>query len=38
VDDVIDPRKTRHWIIRGLKSIPQSMHRGDRKVTRADVW
>jgi acetyl/propionyl-CoA carboxylase alpha subunit len=38
VDDVIDPRQTRHWIIRGLKSIPQSVHRGDRKVTRVDVW
>jgi acetyl-CoA carboxylase carboxyltransferase component len=37
VDDVIDPRETRHWIIRGLKSIPQSMHRGDRMITRVDV-
>jgi acetyl/propionyl-CoA carboxylase alpha subunit len=38
VDDVIDPRDTRHWIARGLKSAPLPRRNGERKVTRIDVW
>ena len=38
VDDVIDPRETRRWIVRGLKSVPQPKRFGERKVTRVDLW
>jgi acetyl/propionyl-CoA carboxylase alpha subunit len=38
VDDVIDPRDTRFWIARGLKSVPQPQPLGARKGTRVDVW
>jgi acetyl/propionyl-CoA carboxylase alpha subunit/acetyl-CoA carboxylase carboxyltransferase component len=38
VDDVIDPRDTRRWIVQGLKSAPQPRSFGQRKVTRVDLW
>ncbi len=38
VDDVIDPRDTRHWLMRGLRSLPPRRAPGERKTTRADVW
>ena len=38
VDDVIDPRDTRRWIVQGLKSAPQPRSFGERKVTRVDLW
>ena len=38
VDDVIDPRDTRHWLMRGLKSLPPRRSMGGRKTTRVDVW
>ena len=38
VDDVIDPRDTRRWIVQGLKSAPQPRSFCERKVTRVDLW
>ncbi|MBR0857724.1 carboxyl transferase domain-containing protein [Bradyrhizobium liaoningense] len=38
VDDVIDPRETRRWIVRGLKATTQPSRFSERRATRADLW
>lgn len=38
VDDVIDPRETRRWIVRGLKATTQPSRFSERRVTRVDLW
>ena len=35
LDDVIDPAETRHWIVRGLKSVPANQH---ARVKNARTW
>ncbi|NEX64559.1 carboxyl transferase domain-containing protein [Noviherbaspirillum galbum] len=39
IDDVIDPEQTRHWIMRGLKSMPPSpANREGKKRPFIDTW
>lgn len=38
VDDVIDPRETRRWLVRGLKVTTQPSRFSERRATRADLW
>jgi acetyl-CoA carboxylase carboxyltransferase component len=38
IDDVIDPADTRHWIMRGLLSIPQPAQRTGKKRNCIDTW
>ena len=38
IDDVIDPAQTRHWILRGLRSVPRPAPRTGRKRTVIDTW
>ena len=38
VDDVIDPRETRRWIVSGLKATTQPRRFSERRVTRVDLW
>jgi acetyl/propionyl-CoA carboxylase alpha subunit len=38
VDDVIDPRETRRWIVRGLKATTQPSRFSERRATRVDLW
>ena len=38
IDDVIDPAQTRHWILRGLRSIPKPVARTGRKRNFIDTW
>jgi acetyl/propionyl-CoA carboxylase alpha subunit/acetyl-CoA carboxylase carboxyltransferase component len=38
VDDVIDPRETRRWLVRGLKATAQPNRFSERRVTRVDLW
>ena len=38
IDDVIDPLETRHWIIRGLRSIPASMPKEGKRRPFIDTW
>ena len=38
IDEVIDPRDTRHWIVSGLKSIPKPAHREGKKRPFIDTW
>jgi len=37
-DDVIDPADTRHWIVRGLRSLPPSERRRGKKRANIDPW
>ena len=36
IDAVIDPAGTRHWVTRGLKSLPPAEHRPARAFI--DTW
>ncbi len=38
IDDVIDPAQTRHWIIRGLRSLPATPAPTGRRRTFIDTW
>ncbi len=38
IDDVIDPRETRRWIVRGLKSLPNPLPRRAGGFARVDTW
>jgi acetyl/propionyl-CoA carboxylase alpha subunit/acetyl-CoA carboxylase carboxyltransferase component len=38
IDDVIDPEQTRHWILRGLRSIPAAPAREGKKRPFIDTW
>jgi acetyl/propionyl-CoA carboxylase alpha subunit/acetyl-CoA carboxylase carboxyltransferase component len=38
IDDVIDPAQTRHWILRGLRSVPKPPRREGRKRNFIDTW
>ena len=38
VDDVIDPADTRHWLVRGLASMPEPDKRKGRKRPFVDAW
>ena len=38
VDDVIDPADTRKWILAGLRSVPPSPTRTDKKRPNVDAW
>jgi acetyl/propionyl-CoA carboxylase alpha subunit len=38
LDDVIDPAETRHWIVRGLASIPAKGKREGKKRPNVDTW
>ena len=38
LDDVIDPAETRHWIVRGLASIPPKAKRQGKKRPNVDTW
>jgi acetyl/propionyl-CoA carboxylase alpha subunit len=38
LDDVIDPAETRHWIVRGLRSIPAKPRREGKKRPNVDTW
>ncbi|MBW2297140.1 MAG: carbamoyl-phosphate synthase large subunit [Deltaproteobacteria bacterium] len=38
IDGVIDPMETRHWIIRGLRSMPETEQRTGKKRPNIDTW
>ncbi len=38
IDGVIDPLETRHWIMRGLKSLPPKSHDATPKRPFIDTW
>lgn len=38
IDAVIDPAETRHWIIRGLDSMPEPEERKGKKRANIDSW
>ena len=38
VDDVIDPSDTRRWIVRGMKSLPETVARDTKKRPYIDTW
>ena len=38
IDEVIDPKDTRHWIISGLKSTPKPIPRTGKKRPFIDTW
>jgi len=38
IDDVIDPRDTRYWITRGLRSLPPAKPRAGKKRCNVDTW
>ena len=38
IDAVIDPIETRHWITRGLKSVPASVMGEGKRRTFVDTW
>lgn len=38
IDDVIDPKDSRHWLIRGLKSAPAPIPREGKKRPMVDTW
>lgn len=38
IDDVIDPVDTRHWIMRGLRSLPPPEPRTGKKRPNIDTW
>lgn len=38
IDDVIDPRDTRYWITRGLRSLPPPERRTGKKRSHIDTW
>lgn len=38
IDDVIDPKDTRYWIMRGLSSLPPPVSRTGKKRSNVDTW
>ena len=38
VDDVIDPADSRHWVVRGLKSLPPTPPRTGKRRPYIDTW
>ncbi len=38
IDNVVDPMETRHWIMRGLKSMPKPEPRSGKKRPNIDTW
>ncbi|MBV1886105.1 MAG: carbamoyl-phosphate synthase large subunit, partial [Parvibaculaceae bacterium] len=38
IDGVIDPEKTRHWLVRGLKSVPDTKRTADTPPGFIDAW
>ena len=38
VDDVIDPAETRAWIVRGMKSLPESIPSDKKRRPYIDTW
>ena len=38
VDDIIDPADTRAWLSRGLKSLPPTPPRTEKKRPNIDTW
>ena len=38
IDDVIDPKDTRHWLLQGLKSAPAPKVREGKKRPMIDTW
>ena len=38
IDDVIDPAATRHWIVRGMKSLPKTPLHEHKKRAYIDTW
>jgi len=38
IDNVIDPSQTRHWIISGMRSQPDPIHRTGKKRPNIDCW
>ena len=38
IDEVIDPKDTRHWIMAGFKSIPKPVPREGKKRPFIDTW
>jgi acetyl/propionyl-CoA carboxylase alpha subunit/acetyl-CoA carboxylase carboxyltransferase component len=38
IDDVIDPAQTRSWVMAGLRSLPPSKPRTDKKRPFVDTW
>ena len=38
IDEVIDPKDTRHWIMAGLKSTPKPVPREGKKRPFIDTW
>lgn len=38
IDGVIDPKETRHWLVRGLKSVPDTKRNADTPPGFIDAW
>tara|TARA_B100000315_G_scaffold186283_2_gene175643 strand:+ start:9310 stop:12783 length:3474 start_codon:yes stop_codon:yes gene_type:complete len=38
IDDVIDPSETREWIAHGLRSLPPTLPRSEKKRPNIDTW
>ena len=38
IDDVIDPADTRKWLVTGLKSLPPTPARTEKKRPYIDTW
>ena len=38
IDNVIDPKDSRHWIMRGLRSLPPPERRNSKKRPNIDAW
>ena len=38
LDDVIDPADTRRWVVSGLKSLPPTPQRTEKKLRWIDSW
>ena len=38
IDEVIDPKDSRHWIVSGLKSVPKPVPREGKKRPFIDTW
>ena len=38
IDDVIDPADTRKWLVAGLKSLPPTPPRTEKKRQYIDTW
>ena len=38
VDDVLDPKDTRDWLVNGLRSVPRAERRTEKKRRNVDTW